>query len=627
MIGPSARPGNLLQAVPETLPEPPLPGGVADVVRWFMHVPQAIQIGGAVLAAAVAIGLAVLLWRRRRAVAAWLGTRPGAVKAGLAAAVAILLIVAASFGVVAYDYVQHDNDFCTTCHVMGPAYEKFVDSEHADLLCHDCHQQPISASMRQLYLWVLDRPEEIGPHAPVPNRICAQCHIRDDPTDSWERIAATAGHRVHLESEEEALADVMCVTCHGQEVHQFIPADVTCGQSGCHAPAETRIVLGEMTEATGLHCVTCHEFTAVVAEDIPADAAAGVLRPAASQCFSCHDMAALLAEFDAARDPHEGLCGSCHDPHTQETPEAAFASCTAGGCHDQPAEESPFHRGISETVLSDCGRCHEAHDWTVEGTACVDCHPEVADAVRTPRSRRLRAEGQAAAPALLAGPPAPRHASLGPEVRSASAAQEARPFRHRDHRQVECTACHSSERRHGEVVIGAADCFSCHHSAANLEAGCQGCHAPEGPPARRTAVRELQLGVWSAARTRRLPFDHADHREVACMDCHRPPTMAAARECAECHQEHHRPTADCAACHAEPAGDAHTAAVHLEGCGGAGCHAPMAGIEYGALERTRDFCLSCHQDQRDHEPGERCVRCHLLPGDRSSARVEAGEVG
>lgn len=338
----------------QELPEPDLPGGVAAVFRWLMHVPQPIQIGGAVLAGVLAIALAVVLVRKRREIRGWLAARRLAVQLGLAAVALAIVLLVAAFSYRVFDYTQHDNDFCTACHVMESAYERFVHSEHSDLLCHDCHQQPLSASMRQLYLWVLERPEEIGPHAPVPNAICVQCHVIDDPEETWQRVAATAGHRVHLESEERDLADVMCVTCHGQSVHEFVPADQTCGQAGCHEPAETRVVLGRMTDEAGLHCVVCHEFTAPVPEEAPADTALARLVPGESQCFGCHDMRELLAEFEPARDPHQGACGICHDPHTQERPAEAFATCTGAGCHDQPTEETPFHRGVHEEI----GRAH-----------------------------------------------------------------------------------------------------------------------------------------------------------------------------------------------------------------------------------------------------------------------------
>lgn len=356
----------------------PLPGGVADVVRFLFHVPQWIQIGGAVVGAAVATAVIVLAWRNRSEIADWVRTRSVAIQAGLALAAAVVVTAAAWTGVESWNYVQHDNSFCTGCHVMGESFQKFRASEHSDLNCHDCHQQPLTASMRQLYLWVLERPQEIGPHAPVPNERCVSCHIGERPDSVWQRISATAGHRVHLESDSAALEDVMCVTCHGVEVHQFVPARATCGQSDCHSREDTEVVLGRMAaEETGMHCLACHDFTGPVTEISDVEEARTALRPDEQNCLGCHEMQEILADFSPAEDPHDGACGLCHDPHTQTTPDAAFETCTESGCHADAREATPFHRGIHESVLSSCGTCHEAHGWTVDGSDCGACHTEL----------------------------------------------------------------------------------------------------------------------------------------------------------------------------------------------------------------------------------------------------------
>ncbi|MFW6191849.1 MAG: hypothetical protein ACOC83_00070 [Gemmatimonadota bacterium] len=357
--------------VPE---ETPLPGGVADVFRWFFHVPQWVQIGGAVVGAILAAVVAVGVWRRRREIGEWLATRQLALQVVLGAGVFAIIVFAGVTGKASWDYMMHDNDFCTACHVMGPSFLAFTHSEHADLNCHDCHQQPISASMRQMYLWVLERPEEIGEHAPVANEVCAECHIQERPDSVWQRISRTAGHRVHLESDSAALRDVMCVRCHGQQVHEFVPVDQTCGQADCHDESDTRIVLGSMAGQTGFHCVMCHEFTAEVGEASPRDTARTALIPGRENCLSCHEMEQEMAGITLSEDPHGAVCGSCHDPHVQETVRAAFETCTGAGCHSDPAEESSFHRGIGEDVLASCGTCHEAHSWTASGEECLTCH-------------------------------------------------------------------------------------------------------------------------------------------------------------------------------------------------------------------------------------------------------------
>ncbi len=254
---------------------PPLPGGVAAVLRFFFNLPQWFQIAGFIVGVIVAAIVLVLLWRRRAAIVAWIVSRPRGLKIGLAAGVAAVALGFAAFGVVGWDYMQHNNGFCTGCHVMKVPFQRFAGSKHDSLSCHACHQQGMYANVRQLYLWVAERPEKIGKHAKVPTRICATCHVRGDAKQTWQRIASTAGHRTHLESDSSALKNVQCVTCHGLEVHRFVPVDSTCAQAGCHV--NVRITLAKMSNQTDAHCTTCHRFTAEVPALATRDSVRGTL--------------------------------------------------------------------------------------------------------------------------------------------------------------------------------------------------------------------------------------------------------------------------------------------------------------------------------------------------------------
>jgi hypothetical protein len=364
----------LIQQIPETLPEPPVPSPLAAVIRWFFHVPQWIQIGGAALGVAVAIVAVVFLWKRRIPIWTWIRTRPLGVKAAMAAGVVAIAAVGAWFGQASWHYTQHENQFCQACHVMDPAVAKFTRSEHAKLECHDCHQQPIAASMRQVYLWVLDRPEEIGEHAPVADAVCVRCHVQEDPDSTWQRISATAGHRVHLESDSSVLSQAQCVTCHGREVHSFVPAEETCGQTDCHRAEDTRIVLGSMSNSpTVFHCVSCHEFTRPVSESASLSLARQGMTPTAEGCLGCHEMQTILENFHPEQDAHKGVCGDCHNPHGQNTPQAAFQTCTTAGCHANADTLTAYHRGLRHTISENCSLCHTAHEWKAP-TACSACH-------------------------------------------------------------------------------------------------------------------------------------------------------------------------------------------------------------------------------------------------------------
>lgn len=167
--------------------------------------------------------------------------------------------------------------------------------------------------------------------------------------------------------------------------------------------------------------------------------------------------------------------------------------------------------------------------------------------------------------------------------------------------------CHGSGERH-RTIISEGDCAACHHASERIRL-CANCHGPERRAAGSVSVR-MDLTVWDEARTRRLPFGHDVHAERACTDCHRAPETMAPVQCAECHAEHHRPEAECTACHGVAPEAAHPVDAHLT-CAGAGCHAASVAPP-PALSRT--LCLLCHDNQVAHEPGLECAGCHEVPG-------------
>jgi hypothetical protein len=120
----------------------------------------------------------------------------------------------------------------------------------------------------------------------------------------------------------------------------------------------------------------------------------------------------------------------------------------------------------------------------------------------------------------------------------------------------------------------------------------------------------MNLTVWDEPRSRSLPFEHETHGTFTCQECHTGPVLLAVEKgCADCHDDHHRPGAECSQCHLPTEPGVHGLEVHLT-CTSSGCHAGTAG-ERPAL--TRNMCLTCHQEQLDHEPGLDCQKCHMVP--------------
>jgi hypothetical protein len=456
---------------------------------------------------------------------------------------------------------------------MADPFDRFARSEHRGLGCKACHQPTMAVRTQMALTQILEQPDELQTHAEVPNRVCEDCHVRGDP-DRWRLISASAGHRIHLESQDPALRDVQCVQCHSSTVHEFAATDRTCAQSGCHETTEVR--LGRMGALT-IHCASCHAFSAPVATTMPAETLAVALRPQREECLSCHAMRQLVVDFPE-HDVHGGACGACHNPHAQTTPAQAVESCAT--CHTRVDTLSAFHRGLRTGAVSSCTDCHTAHVFAAP-TECLACHRDV-----------------------LTAPPVVTTAAIG-RPRADSIV-----FQHGQHRGVDCAACHESVTTHGQVTIASfTQCQQCHHTAPVAQP-CTRCHDQRELTTTYRHPQTIRLSVAQPV-TRRLPFDHRAHQTETCTACHGPTLdrSAATVSCNSCHESHHRPNTDCRACHLPPRPGAHTARAHLT-CAGSGCHAP---VPFQGVPRTRQLCLSCHQTLADHMPGRNCIDCHALP--------------
>ena len=643
--------------------ESPLPGGAAEVFRFLFNFPQWLQIAGFFVGLVAAFFVVRYLWRRREAILTWIRTRSRGIKWALGGSVVVGGLVAIAFGGATWNYMQHDNDFCTGCHIMESPFGAFSQGagRHEDLKCHDCHRQPITTSMWQLALWVAERPEEIQAHSPVPNERCDECHATGQDS-TWQRIATTAGHRTHMESDSSAVAEIMCVTCHGEEIHQFVPVAQTCGQSECHLSEDTEIVLGEMAEQTDAHCIDCHQFTAEVPLLAIFDSARGTLVPNDVQCFSCHEMETLLADFNPRLDPHSSTCGMCHKPHVQDR--AALASSTCQECHTD-WRDAPFHVGNNHIEDGEnCLTCHPAHASKVDASDCVGCHEAVnetgvnrhAPLPFDTTAALLEALGPATGDELLAvgghsrsqtavdapgihlishklPPVTARSRPLPPDAPEPTQIDEPRrgkgdvlpgpappileqtpvdTFPHDPHEAITCIECHVTSEGHGGLTFEQPrGCDICHHRGPSAN-DCAVCHQPDdlAAPFGRTFAVTVED---HDPRSRPVDFAHDIHAEERCVDCHQEPvSMALGTEsatCQACHEDHHEAATKCAQCHRTDAVlGAHTVAEGHDGCDE--CHT-LGTI--AVLVPERPFCLVCHEDDVDHYPETEkpCTVCHL----------------
>jgi hypothetical protein len=519
---------------------------------------------------------------------------------------------------------------------MNVAWNKFQKSEHSKLECHQCHRQSQYANARQLFLWVAVRPSDIPKHGKVPTKVCAECHIQKNADSTWKRVIATSGHRVHMKSDSAALKNIECVTCHGQEVHHFTTVDKTCGQAGCHNSSKTQVTLGKMAGQTSQHCTGCHSFTVPVKETLSIDSTKKYLVPSATTCLGCHAMQKKMGAFNVATDKHAGMCGSCHDAHKDKLPKDALTRCGNSGCHSKPLEETPFHRGIPAASITKCESCHKAHTWKTDGTSCQSCHKDIfTNEGRTPPGLPSKAavapEGpnaptrvgpQRRVPGLAVGfapvrwiraawqSIAPQTVTKSPKrkLSRVSLPPGSRPFKHGLHKNMLCSACHSSSERHGALTVTkAADCAACHH-AADQPLSCEGCHSKSSLANVSLVTNTIKLSVWKLPKERTANFKHSAHIKSECKDCHsKGPGYAPQKDCSTCHEKHHTAESDCRSCHVGVK-DLHKRTVH-QGCAVSGCHVDKS---VAALSTSRQVCLSCHVEMANHKRGGDCAECHKV---------------
>ena len=301
-----------------------------------------------------------------------------------------------------------------------------------------------------------------------------------------------------------------------------------------------------------------------------------------------------LPEAMPVDEPHEAICATCHNLSTQRTFAEAATTCTGAGCHTDLERGTPFHRGLHERTLQNCIGCHPPHDVRIPGGGanCAFCHETggIMPGVEKPYPRRD--VGRPVKPDVI--------------------------FRHGRHESLECRSCHVSTQRHGATTVRTLqECRSCHHREP-VALNCVTCHTVQelrgvGGPVQRTF--DMRIGSQDRP-VRVLAFEHAAHVDAECSTCHTgglamTPTMTG---CQGCHEEHHRPTANCTSCHATPPAGVHDRNAHF-GCAGAGCH-ENAAAAIAEAPRTRALCLSCHTDMAvGHQPGN-CADCHRLPRTR-----------
>ena len=125
-------------------------------------------------------------------------------------ALSIVLLVVVGIGFASYrsyQYVEHDPQFCASCHLMATAWTTWKQGPHNKLDCHVCHQQNIQDRVRIVWSWAISDIKNVPPHTRLNRRVCEECHLNDKA--NWPQISKTTGHELHVKR-----ANLECLSCH-----------------------------------------------------------------------------------------------------------------------------------------------------------------------------------------------------------------------------------------------------------------------------------------------------------------------------------------------------------------------------------------------------------------------------
>lgn len=232
-------------------------------------------------------------------------------------------------------------------------------------------------------------------------------------------------------------------------------------------------------------------------------------------CYSCHNGIVMDSRRStwAGRQHRAGgrdataapgrtpSCGTCHDPHVQETGVSTFMRYREGyfkhcvTCHGRTATAGHPAAAVRDGILPDCGSCHRVHRAAGErlfvktslGDLCSSCHGD------NP-SRRGTGAGQETHPSGTGAPDCD-------SCHSVHKRSEGKLVRPGVINSLLCRECHKDHAATGKsptshpVTPGGAQCLTCHsaHNGARLDgrsallavkpAGlddlCQSCHGDQ----------------------------------------------------------------------------------------------------------------------------------------------------
>jgi len=432
--------------------------------------------------------------------------------------------------IVQGEHISVTETTCFLCHFKGKEAE-------ASSSCTRCHEAPVQTEQRQVsydHSLIAERNipcqkchgQMVVGDGAVPLESCMDCHFEQDRLDRYPDTKFI--HSNHITDHK-----IECQRCHLQIQHKSVARSVSV-KPDCHAchpdyhQAQEQLFLGTggldvadhpspMYEG-GLNCQACHIFH----QDFNGFRPAGEAYVAKGEsCEPCHGSgySELLEDWEASTEERLKTIDKAIRRVERELTGVDSAS-KSGQAAIKALETAQFNYHLVEygksvhnityadkllqaayrklgSALQAAGSSYRlpAYPWSdqVVPSECANCHEEIEK--MTVQVFGLKFE----------------HA------------------RHLKNAELECKACHSNMRHHGEMVLGRQECLSCHHEPGRITGEtCAPCHATQ---------QSLYEGSVPGAGIKDIMFE----AEVGCRDCHidenNQVVRPAGQVCVGCHEE------------------------------------------------------------------------------------------
>lgn len=273
-------------------------------------------------------------------------------------------------------------------------------------------------------------------------------------------------------------------------------AEEGCDAAQCHA----KLLARKNVHAAAGSCESCHQSTGGSHPQKGGKTFALTQQPP-ELCGNCHEAFGKKSQGHAPA--REGMCLSCHDPHSSEQSKLLLQpqKDLCESCHASHSDAKVLHGPVS---AGDCTACHGPHETDVKPLLlkpvpglCFGCHVDLEEVLKKKNVH----------PALDAG----------------------------------CTSCHNPHGGAYRRMLseeGSKLCFTCHAEIADKvqkspvmhppifdEKGCASCHSPHASDYPRMLPgdeKTLCLGCHNEVLKKNMTTFHGPINKGKCTACHDP---------------------------------------------------------------------------------------------------------